>query len=80
MVMIVETVFNLKGLGLLFIDAVNFREPGVVVGVIHCLLVLIIYVNISLTLFQYVINPEQYKKERKLVSFDLRQRKPWFKG
>jgi len=80
MVMIVERVFNLRGLGLLFIDAVNFRDPGVVVGVIQCLVVLIIFVNISITLFQYVINPAQHKKQQKLVSFDIPQRKPWFKG
>lgn len=79
-IMLTDRVFNLKGIGMLFIDAVNYRDAGVVIGIIHCFLVIIIYVNISITLLQYVLNPAQYKQQFKIVDYEIPQRKTWFKG
>jgi peptide/nickel transport system permease protein len=68
MVMIVEFVFNLKGLGMLFVDSVFFRDVGVTVGVIWYLTVWILFLNTDIALLEYLLDPRYNPRQNYDIS------------
>ena len=56
MEIVLEHVFRLRGIGMLLVDAVNFRDIGVTVAIIHSLSILMIFGNVLINLIRYFLD------------------------
>jgi len=54
---IIETIFNIPGIGLLLIDAINRRDIIMVQGVVATIMILILLINIAVDLMYAWIDP-----------------------